>query len=254
MALNRAISILVHGPSKSGKSTVAATAPAPRLYCDIEGGTRFLNIKPVVWDPQKYAPPVADGSWDTAVVTIRTWDDMLKTMQWLQRGEHPFKSLIIDSISELQQKLIDKVTKREATKQQDWGEILRLFMGAMRDCRDLCEHPTAPLNAVALIAMTKAGQDGLYHPHLQGQAATTVPYLVDITAATHVQTWIDDSGTTQRVHRLLIGSNGIYETGERVGGRLDAYMDNPTIPAILDAVFGPVDTIEPVESAPTEAV
>lgn len=240
---NRAVSILVHGPSKSGKSTFASTAPGPRLYADIEGGTRFLNIKAVPWDPTKNAPPVADGTWDTAVVTIRTWDDILKTLWWLNSGKHPFKSLIVDSISELQQKLIEKVTKREATKQQDWGEILRLFMGLMRDFRDLCEHATAPLSAVVLIAMTKSGDDKLYHAHLQGQAATTVPYLVDIMAATHVQNWSDDQGNIQRAYRLLVGANPVYETGERVGGRLPSFIDSPNIPDLLTAIFGP----EPVE-------
>ena len=246
---NRAVSILVHGPSKSGKSTFAATSPSPRLIADIEGGTRFLNVKSVVWDPHRHAPPEADGSWDTAVVTIRTYDDMLKTYQWLQSGKHPFSSLVVDSISELQQKLIEKVTNRAATKQQDWGEILRMFMGLMRDFRDLCEHPTKPLESVVLVAMTKAGPDGLYHAHLQGQAATTVPYLVDVQAATHVQTWMDDQGSTQRVHRLLVGSNAIYETGERVGGRLDAYIDNPTVEGILTSIFGP----KPETATPTEA-
>ena len=123
-------------------------------------------------------------------------------------------------------------------------------MGLMRDFRDLCEHPTQPLSAVILIAMTKVGADGLYHAHLQGQAATTVPYLVDVQAATHVQTWVDDSGTTQRVHRLLVGSNPIYETGERVGGRLASYMDNPTVPAILEAIFGPLAVEEAAAEEP----
>lgn len=250
--MSRAVSILVHGPSKSGKSTFGATAPAPRLICDIEGGTRFLNVKAVKWDPNVHAPPEANGAWDTAVVTIRSWDDILKTYQWLNSGQHPFKSLVVDSISELQQKLIEKVTKREATKQQDWGEILRLFMGLMRDFRDLAEHPTAPLNAIVLIAMTKVAQaDNMYHPHLQGQAATTVPYLVDITAATHVQTWMDDQGNTQRAHRMLIGANPMYEVGERVGGRLAPVIDSPNVQDILTAIFGPDP--DATDNTPVEA-
>lgn len=212
-----------------------------------------MKVKGVKWDP-KNPPPVNDGTWDTAVVTIRSYEDVLKMYSWLQSGKHDFKSLIVDSISELQQKLIEKVTKREATKQQDWGEILRMFMGFMRDLRDLCEHPTKPLDAVILIAMTKVGADGLYHAHLQGQAATTVPYLVDVQAATHVQTWVDDSGTTQRIHRLLVGSNPIYETGERVGGCLPSYMDNPTVPSILESIFGPEETVAAAEVPAAETV
>jgi hypothetical protein len=207
-----------------------------------------LDIKAVSWDPQKHSPPIPDGTWDTAIVTVRNYDDALKAVEYLRSGKHPFNSVVVDSISELQQKLIEKLTHREAMKQQDWGEILRAFLGLMRDFRDLTEHPIKPLSAVVLVAMTKAGPEGKYHAHLQGQAATTIPYLVDIQAATHVQTWMDDMGSMQRVHRLLVGANELYETGERVGGRLSSYLDNPTVPAVLDAIFGPEKASVAVEA------
>lgn len=250
--MNRAISLLVHGSAKAGKSTLAATAPSPRIIIDIEGGTRFLNVKHVTWDPNKHAPPVDDGTWDTAVVTCRTYDDAIKAYQWLQSGKHPFNSLIVDSISELQQKLVEKQTNREQAKMQDWGDILRAFMGLMRDFRDLTENAIRPLEAVVLTAMSKPGQDGKLHPFAQGQSQIMLPYLFDILGAMHVDTWVDDSGNSQEIHRLLINTNPIYETGERVGGRLPGYLDNPNIPDILDRIFGPKPTAA-VSAAETAA-
>lgn len=243
--MNRAISILVHGSAKSGKSTLAATAPAPRLLLDCEASTRFLNINPVRWDPNTEAPPVYDGSWDTCVVTVRQYDDVIKAYQWLQSGKHPFKSTIVDSISELQQKLIEKVSNRMQMQTQDWGEVLRNFMGTMRDFRDLTEHKTKPQTAVVLVAMSVPGNEsngGKQRPFAQGQSRIMLPYLFDILGAMHVDTWIDDSGVPQEMYRLLIGPNRVYETGERVGGRLSGYLDNPTIPEILDKIFGPEET------------
>lgn len=239
MALNRSLSLLVHGKAKSGKSTIASTSPKPCCYFDIEGGTRFLPINAVVWDPNTEAPPIPDGTWDTAVVKVRVYDDVIKGLAWLQSGSHPFESVVIDSISELQQRLVDKVTNREQAKMQDWGDILRNFMGLMRDFRDLTENSVRPLKSVCLIAMSRSADDNLLHPFAQGQSSTMLPYMFDILGAMHVQAWTDDAGNQQQVHRLLVGANNIYETGERVGGRLAGYLDSPTIPQMLDMVFGP---------------
>ncbi|QGF20315.1 RecA-like DNA recombinase [Gordonia phage Sixama] len=240
----RSLSLLVQGDPKSGKSTLAATSPKPLLYLDIEGGTRFLDIRSVDWDPMKYAPPVNDGTWDTAVVKVRQYDDVIKAYEWLKAGKHEFQSVAIDSISELQQRLVDKVTNRDQAKLQDWGDILRKFMGFLRDMRDLTEHPTRPLQSIVLISMSVTDNNGKKQPFAQGQSKVMMPYLFDILGAMHVDTWVDDAQTHHEVYRLLIGPNKIYATGERVGGRVGSYIDNPTIPGLLDAVFGPLPTEE----------
>lgn len=238
MGLNRSISLLVHGSAKSGKSTLGSTSPKPCLYLDIEGGTRFLDIKAVKWDPQREAPPEPSDDWDTAVVTIRDYDDAIKAYEWLKAGKHSFQSVVIDSISELQQRLVDKVTNRDQAKLQDWGDILRKFMGFLRDMRDLTEHPTKPVQSVVLISMSVTDNNGLLQPFAQGQSKVMIPYLFDILGAMHVDMWTDDQGNTQIIHRLLIGPNKIYATGERVGGRVGSYIDNPTVPGLLDTIFG----------------
>lgn len=237
--MTRSISILVQGAPKTGKSTFAATAPGPRLLIDIEGGNRFLNITPVRWDPASEEPPAADGTWDTAVVRVINFDTALKAYQWLSSGKHPFKSVIIDSISELQQRLIESISGRQQPQMQQWGELLRTFSGLMRDFRDLTEHPTVPLEAVILVAMSREGDAGLSRPWLQGQSAVVLPYLFDMSVAMDKFGWVDEHGVQQQMYRMLIGANNKYETGERVGGRVPPFIDNPTVPAILDAVYGP---------------
>lgn len=241
MTLNRSLSLLVHGEAKSGKSTLGSSSPKPCLYIDIEGGTRFLDIKAVKWDPKTEAPPKADDSWDTAVVTVRDYDDAIKAYEWLKAGKHDFQSVVIDSISELQQRLVDKVTNRDQAKLQDWGDILRKFMGFLRDMRDLTEHPTKPVQSVLLISMSVTDQNNKKQPFAQGQSKVMMPYLFDILGAMHVDSWTDETGAQHYVHRLIVGPNPNYATGERVGGRLAGYVDNPTIPMLLDSVFGPVE-------------
>jgi AAA domain len=243
--LTRSLTLLVHGDPKSGKSTLAATAPGPRLFLDIEQGAKFLNIKPTVWDPATQAPPEDDGTWDTAIVSVREYDTMLRAYQWLQSGKHPFKSVIIDSISELQAKVLENVAGRQQIQTQQWGEILRHMAGMMRDLRDLTAHPTNPLTCVVMTCMSR-DFDGVKKPYLQGQAATIAPYITDLTGYLTIEEFQhpDPSQPPYKARRMYIVATSHAMAGERVGGRLGEIVEqsNLDMTKMLDLVFGPSNT------------
>jgi hypothetical protein len=237
--VQRSLTIMVYGESKVGKSTFAVTAPYPRLMLDVEGGHRFLPINVKYWDPLREEPPVADGTWDTVVVNVRDYD----VVQWLQTGKHQFKSLIIDSISELQVKCMDSIAGTEQMKMQQWGELLRHMGALLRDLRDLTMHPTQPLEAVVLTAMARPGQDGRVRPYLQGQLAIQAPYFYDILGALTVETLPnpDPLQPPYKVRRMYVERTDQFEAGERVQGRLGKIVEqeNLGIERMLDMVFGP---------------
>jgi hypothetical protein len=187
----QALTMLVHGPSKSGKSSLAASTPPPRLLLDVESASRFLPLKSVDWDPID-PPPKLDKSWDTAVVAVRSWQDAVNAYGWLHSGDHPFNSVSVDSISELQYRYIEHVAGRSQVKIQDWGTALREVGGFVRDLRDLTFHPTHPLAAVVLTAMTREDNKGILRPQLQGQLQWVIPYLMDVTAYLYIDE--DDDG------------------------------------------------------------
>lgn len=245
--VQRSLTAMVYGESKVGKSTFAVTAPYPRLMLDVEGGHRFLPIVVKYWDPMREEPPVADGTWDTCVVLVQTYDVVLKVYQWLQSGKHQFKSLIIDSISELQVKCIDNIAGNEQMKMQQWGELLRHMGGLLRDLRDLTMHPTNPLEAVVLTAMARTDQTGRYKPYLQGQLAIQAPYFYDILGALTVEEVAnpDPMQMPFKVRRMYVERTNQYEAGERVQGRLGPVVDqeNLSIERMLDIVFGPKQEI-----------
>lgn len=240
--VQRSLTMMVYGESKVGKSTFAVTAPYPRLMLDVEGGHRFLPIVVKYWDPLREEPPVADGTWDTCVVTVRDYDTVLKTYQWLQLGKHQFKSLIIDSISELQVKCMDSIAGNEQMKMQQWGELLRHMGALLRDLRDLTMHPTNPLEAVILTAMARSS-DGRSRPYLQGQLAIQAPYFYDILGALTVESVPnpDPLQPPYKVRRMYVERTSEYEAGERVQGRLGAIVEqqNLGVERMLDIVFGP---------------
>ena len=241
--VQRSLTMMVYGESKVGKSTFAVTAPYPRLMLDVEGGHRFLPINVKYWNPLSEEPPVADGTWDTCVVVVHDYDTVLKAYQWLQAGQHQFKSLIIDSISELQVKLFDKIAGTEALKMQQWGEILRHMGSLLRDLRDLTMHPTAPLEAIILTAMASPDKDGRFHPYLQGQLKVQAPYFYDILGALTVEEFPnpDPMQPPYKVRRMYVERTNKYEAGERVQGRLGPIVEqeNLGVERMLDLVFGP---------------
>jgi hypothetical protein len=228
------VSMILYGPSKSGKSTLADTTPAPRLVLDAEMGSRFTPSRKVTWDPTQYAPPKPHDSWDTAIVPVRSYQTVLKAYEWLNAGEHPFRSVVIDSISETQQRAVDSLVGVNPMQLQDWGTLLRQVSDVVRKFRDLTTNPVRPLDAVVFIAMARQRPDGIWRPHVQGQLATVLPYYTDLLA--HLSVVHDEAGTP--VRRLLVGPVPGYETGERVGGRLGLYIDNPNISSMLRAIRG----------------
>jgi hypothetical protein len=247
--VDRSLTLMVYGESKVGKSTFAVTAPYPRLLLDVEGGHRFLPINVKYWDPIREEPPVADGTWDTVVVIVRDYDVVMKTFQWLQSGKHQFKSLIIDSISELQVKCMDNIAGTEQMKMQQWGELLRHMGALLRDLRDLTMHATQPLEAVVLTAMARKGQDGVYRPYLQGQLAIQAPYFYDVLGAITVEQVPnpDPLQPPYKVRRMYVERTPEYEAGERVQGRLGKIVEQGDlgVERMLDMVFGEKKTAKP---------
>lgn len=235
---DRALTILVHGLSKAGKSTLAVTSPAPRLYMDVESASRFLPVTRKLWDPSTEAPPEDDGTWDTCVVPTRDWDTVQRAYQWLASGQTPFRSFIIDSISELQQRYIEKAAGRSQASQQQWGEVFREVAGLIRDIRDLTLIPNSQLESVVLTAMTKH-VDGMWRPWVQGQLMAVMPYLLDVVGYLYVEQVSNDlTFETTEVRRLLTRRTNEYEAGERVGGRLPMVVDDPNIEQMIIDVFG----------------
>jgi hypothetical protein len=242
--LARSLSILVHGASKAGKSAFSVTSPSPRCYCDVESASRFLAIKPIKWDPATEAPPVYDGTWDTAVVETRDWATVEQVYRWFESGEHPFNSLVIDSISELQQRYIESKAGRSQLTQQGWGDAFRVVSGLIRDIRDLTMHPTKPLECVVMTAMTRQ-IDGLWKPWLQGQLQTVIPYLVDVCA----YLWADQeedglSGDLTEVRTLLTRRTREFEADGRIPAmlRLKSRKSGEAgndIVGIMNMIFGP---------------
>jgi len=96
----------------------------------------------------------------------------------LQSGKHPFRSVGVDSITEIQQRLIDDAAGVDQLKHGDWGDVLRRGERFIRDLRDLREHPTNPIISLVVIAGT-AEKSSEMSPMLQGQLGVKISHHFD---------------------------------------------------------------------------
>jgi len=124
--LGTIVTMVTYGRSGTGKTTFTSTWPKPILLLDVkdEGTDSIRDIEGV------------------GVLSIETWDDFEKAYWFLKSGEHHFKSVAIDTVSQLQQKLLQQILDDEGKSfatQQIWGQVSGKLKTWIMDFRDLAD-------------------------------------------------------------------------------------------------------------------
>ena len=187
------ISILAYGGAGSGKTSLGLTGIGPTLLLDAETASRFIpKSRKKMWNPSKgeQIPTLEDGQ-DVVVVRITDWDDVERVMKHLRKHSHPFKTVMFDSISEVQIKAKKKVTDGQF-QIQHWGELGRQMGDLLRELRDITADPDSPIKILYLISIAKytpshETKNGgtvpeKWEPFLEGSTKNVTPYLFDIAA------------------------------------------------------------------------
>ena len=245
------LSMLVHAPSKVGKSTLYSTAPLPILVLDVEGSWKFIRsagfkgtpLRKREWDPMQGPPPIPDGTWEVCVVNVRQWETLTQVYMWLTQAPYYFMSVIVDSVTEAQRKLKSNLRGLEQMRIQDWGDLLVRMDNWIRQMRDLVLIPGSPVRFVGFIAETEM-KDGKWRPAMQGQIGRALPYWVDICGYLYTENESDANGqNTQKVKKLLIMSDHPqFESGERVQGLLGDVVRQPNITEMMNTIFGTIES------------
>lgn len=246
MTKDNVLSILIHGDSKVGKSTLTSTAPLPILVIDAEGSWKFIKqvgfqsgipLRKTTWDPN-YAPPRYDGTWDVCYVSMTNWQSLRQVYTWLTQSPHDFVSVVLDSITELQRRLKANISGDGVIKGYDgWGQLLVQMDGVIRGFRDLTIDPNQPVRCVVFVAETRE-TNGKYRPYMQGQISVSLPYWVDICGYIYQSRSNDaDGNPTVKVVNLFVGTHPQFESGERVQGALPDNVVGPHIANMIDTVY-----------------
>jgi AAA domain-containing protein len=242
------ISWLIHGASKVGKSTLLATMPPPILAVDAEGSWKFIKtagygsdipLRRRLWDPLTGPPPRHDGSWDVCLASVHNWGTMRQIHQWLTQAEHDFRSVGLDSITELQRRLKMQISSDGLVKGYDgWGAMLVAMDGLIRGFRDLTIQP-GPVECVAFVAETRE-ESGKWRPYMQGQISVSLPYWVDVCGYLYQTRVADGEGNlTVPQTNLFIGSHPQFESGNRLQGALPDVVVDPRITDMMTTIYGP---------------
>lgn len=253
---DESLSILAYGPSGSGKTTLSYTGPKPQLIIDAETASRFIpKHKKVIWDPMKDAPPAHDGSWEYCVVKMRDWKTAKKTLEYLRSNRHPFRTVVVDSVSEVLVKAKEAIT-RDKFRIQHWGELGQNMGQFLRDLRDVTADEASPIQILYIIAAAKEFVEGteenpehVWRPLLEGSTKDVITYLYDMVAYVTLQDVPVDSSNPakgmRKTQTFFTGSDPKISAKSRPPG-VPSLLSDITLEGLLYGVFPP--DVDPVES------
>lgn len=248
MIVRETLSLLVHGEPGVGKSWLGQTTPAPRLVLDAEGGSRapkrigpngkVVRVPQTEWDPHTGPPPAADGTWETCRVRVQSFATLQRVFEYLNTGEHEFRSVVIDSLTEVQKRCKDSVregqedTNDGVMTERLWGILLDRMELLIRAFRDLVDHPIRPIEALVILALTKE-HNFKNKPAVQGALGISLPGYVDTEG--YLASGVDEN-TGEEVRRLLIHPHERFEAKDRTHTLTAHYghvIENPDVEQML---------------------
>jgi len=218
---------MIYGPYGSGKTYLAAglnddPRTKPTLFLDFEGGLSSIAGR------------------DIDVVQIRSWDTYNEVFAVLKSGEHPYNSIIIDSISETHVFALFTILEQEGGKrrnpdlieQGDYGTASVQLRRLVREYRDLNLH----LVITALEREETDAREGVIKkPALSGRLSDEVPGLMDVVG--YLGTGLEkDTGEINRV--LILQNYPRIRSKVRVPDDIHAPNEiiEPTMTKILDVL------------------
>lgn len=216
--MRKGYSAAIFGPPKVGKSWLLDTLPKPALVVDAEGSVEYTPSRKILWDPRTGAPPEHDDSWDVCVVRALDYGVLDTVYQWLHSGQHVFRGLGFDHLTEIQKRIIYHFNGTSALREADWGTLLRHMDDWVRKHRDLRLIESNSIEVVAFNAEMEK-RDDRWQPKLQGSYRDELPYAVDLIGYMYLQR--SDDGVAHR--RLLIEPS--VEPPIVAGTRLDPIVE-----------------------------
>lgn len=227
------LSMLVYGPTKVGKTTLAATTGAPDKTIILGSEAGLLPLRNV----------------SILYYEMDAIETLLGAMDWLEskgrKGDLAGRWVILDSISDIAERLLRELKQRpKSDPRQAYGEVQDVVLEVMKRARAL------PCNTV-FIAKQERIEDGdgrlVYGPSYPGkQLANKSGYEFELVLAYRIR----KSGDA--VERWLqTEADGKYEAGDRSG--VLAAAEPPNLAHIANKILASVRrTPEPQPADPAQ--
>jgi len=212
-----ALTILLYGKPKIGKSTLASQFPGA-LFLPTEPGLNHLEV---------FQAP-ADGGG------IKSWAHFCEIMSEVSKGGHPFKTLIIDTIDNLHKMCAEHVCRARQVEYagdmphaKGWALVSNEFERVIRRIAQLPMGLIMISHAVDREVETRAGTMQKTTPTMTEGARKCIAGLVDMILYCDVQQEADDNGNVRYRRIIRTKPHPNYDAGDRTG----------TLPPSLDLSF-----------------
>lgn len=228
------IKMLVYGDPGVGK-TVFSCSGDKTIFVDVEGGS--LSVQSRIKSKK-----VLKKKFDT----FDEIEDFIRSLR--DKGPGKADTLVIDSITELQKKLMDYIVDSHPEVKRpygdgltvgDWGYNTERMRRFIRMARDL--DMNVILTALAMDEKNEVTGAVKTMPKMSSKLAADVCGYVDIVGYLYVDSVqvTDDDGNTSEgsIRRMLVQPVGSYYAKDR-SGVLGTVVDNPTFPGIYNMIFG----------------
>lgn len=232
------LNILIYGDSGVGKTVLAGSADQvpsmrPVLVVDMEAGTESL----------RYTYPEVD------IVRPTNWAQMNEVYEALWSGNHGYKTVVLDSLTEIQkfnmysilQRLVREVDPErdpDVPGMYEWGKNTEQIRKFVRAFRDLEIHTIF----TALMKTDKDPRSGtlIKKPSLSGKLADEVAAFLDIVGHMYVKLVPREDGGTEEskeAKRLLLCQAIEGTIAKDRTASLPLVMEEPSMKKLFDCMY-----------------
>jgi len=204
------LTVLVHGPAKIGKSTLCSKAEKA-LFLATEAGLNALEV---------------------FQVPISTWNEFLAACGEIAKGEHGFRTIVVDTLDNLFRMCSEYICMRHKIQHESdlgYGKGFALtnneFYRALNKLSLLPCGLFLVCHSQAKEIETRTGKRTRIVPTLPDKARRMVLGMVDVILYCDVEAVIDADGKTATERRVMrTKPTEAYEAGDRTG-RLPDVID-----------------------------
>jgi len=173
------------------------------------------------------------------VVRVQTWNEMQKVYDELRRGASAYRTIVIDSLTEVQkfsmQQIMHDLVKGDPDRDPDipgmreWGKSIEQIRRYVRAFRDLPCHTVF----TALAATEKDAKTGVSRtkPSLPGKLSGEVAGFVDIVVYYYKKV-VDGE-----VKRLMLTTGTDQQIAKDRSDRLQPIIENPDMGTLFETIF-----------------